>query len=87
VKRKTFLVPIVILKTRTGYSAFSPVFDGCAVTDKTIDRTLYRMRDALELHIECLAKKVLKTTPQKVLKKSFDDYGTEALYATLKIAA
>ena len=48
--KKYILVPVVILKTRSGYNAFSPIVEGCVVTDKTIDRTLKRMKEALEFH-------------------------------------
>ena len=88
-KKKFFLIPVIILPTRTGYSAFSPAVDGCVATDKTIDRTLTRMRDALEFHLEGLQLvKAMKSLPsEKVLRKSFDNYGTDAFYATLKVAA
>jgi predicted RNase H-like HicB family nuclease len=45
-------IPVVILKTRTGYSAHSPVVDGCVATGKTIDKTLQTFKDAVEFHLE-----------------------------------
>jgi predicted RNase H-like HicB family nuclease len=89
VKKRLVLIPVVILKTRTGYSAFSPVVEGCAATDKTIDRTLNRMKESLEFHLEglTLVKATKKIPPAKVLTKSFADYGTDAFYATVKVAA
>ena len=88
-KKRIFFIPVVILKTKTGFSAFSPVVEGCAATDRTIDRTLIRMKEALEFHIEgqLLVKAMKQIPPQRTLKKSFDDYGTDAFYATLKVAA
>jgi len=50
--KKTVLIPIVVLKTRTGFNAFSPVVDGCVVTEKTMAKTFERMREALEFHFE-----------------------------------
>lgn len=86
---KTYiLIPVVILKTKTGYNGFSPVIEGCAATDKTIDRTLRRLREALEFHLEgaqLLKQKKVKTI--KALRDTFDEYGTDAVYASLKIAA
>jgi len=89
VKKRFILIPVVILRTRTGYSAFSPAIEGCAATDKTIDRTIDRMRDALEFHVEGLqlVKAMKSVSSEKILRKSFDDYGTDAFYATLKVAA
>ena len=87
--RKLLVVPVVILRTKTGFNAFSPTVDGCAVTDKTMDKTLERMKAALEFHFE--GERLVKQfdRPQTVgaLRKSFDDYGTDAVYASLKIAA
>jgi hypothetical protein len=47
------------------------------------------MRDALAFHLEGLQLvKAMKSLPsEKILRKSFDDYGTDAFYATLKVAA
>lgn len=87
-KRKMIVIPVVVLKTKTGFSAFSPSVDGCVATDKTIHRTLNRIREALEFHLEGLhlVKAFKQVGAEKALKKSFDDYGTDAFYATLKVA-
>jgi predicted RNase H-like HicB family nuclease len=45
-------IPVIIEKSRTGYSAYSPTVDGCITTGKTIDKTFKNMREALELHLE-----------------------------------
>ena len=81
-------IPVIILKTRTGYSAHSPVIAGCIATGKTIDKTLDTFRDAVEFHLEGeqLVKHRFKV-PNKILKETFSDYGTEAFYATIEIPA
>ena len=87
--KKTIMVPVVILRTKTGYNAFSPAVDGCVVTDNTMDKILIRMKDALEFHFEGdqLVKQPKYRSAEGALRKSFDDYGTDAFYASLKIAA
>ena len=88
-KKQIISIPIVILKTRTGYSAFSPLIEGCAATDKTIDKTLKRMKSALVFHLEGLSllKKFKNGRTERALRKSISDYGTEAVYATVQVAA
>ena len=87
-KIKQCQFPVIILKTRTGYSAHSPVIDGCVVTGKSIDSTLARYKSALAFHLEGeLLVKHKKLFPHKVLKDSFSRYGAEAIYATVNIAA
>ena len=83
------MVPVVVLRTKTGFNAFSPVVDGCAVTDKTMDKTMQRMREALEFHFEGaqLLKQFKEPSGVNVLRKSFDNYGADAIYASLQIAA
>lgn len=86
--KKIKQIPVVILKTRTGYSAHSPVVDGCVATGKTIDKTLDAFKDAIEFHLEGehLVKHRTKSS-SKILKESFSDYGTDAFYATIEIPA
>lgn len=82
-------IPVVVLKTRNCYNAFSPVVDGCAVTAKTIDEALTRIREALEFHLEGerLVKHRRSTATRKALKMAFEDYGTEAVYASVRVPA
>ena len=88
-RKRIIWIPVVVLRSRTGFSAFSPAIDGCVATDKTIDRTLNRMKEALEFHFEGLqlVKSITRFPSEQALRKSFDEYGTDAFYATLKIAA
>jgi predicted RNase H-like HicB family nuclease len=45
---------IVIEKTNTGFSAFTPDIDGCVATGKTKEEVRKNMRDALDFHLEGL---------------------------------
>ena len=86
--KKSMQIPVIILKTRTGFSAHSPIVNGCVSTGKTIDGTLQAYKEAVEFHLEGeqLVKNQRKT-PAKVLKESFSDYGTDAFYATIETTA
>ena len=45
---------IIVEKTETGYSAYSPDLIGCISTGKTIKETEENMKEAIEFHIEGL---------------------------------
>jgi predicted RNase H-like HicB family nuclease len=45
---------IVIEKTQTGYSAYSPDLDGCVATGATKDDVEQNIREAIEFHIDGL---------------------------------
>ena len=45
---------IVIEKTTTGYSAYSPDLDGCVSTGATKQEVEENMREAIEFHLEGL---------------------------------
>ena len=47
---------IVIEKTETGYSAYSPDLDGCVATGKTRDEVEREMQEAIEFHLEGMAR-------------------------------
>ena len=85
---KKAAIPVVILKTKTGYNAFSPAVDGCVATAKTVDGALKRIKEALAFHLEgaMLVRKRGKTA-QAALRESFEDYGTDALYASVEVGA
>ena len=85
-KRKTVTVPVVLLKTSTGYNAFSPAVDGCVATAKTVDAALKQIKEALEFHLEGeLLVKSRKRKAHAVLRDSFADYGTDAVYASVLV--
>ena len=54
-----------------------------------MDKTLKRMKEALEFHLEGehLIKQFQEPKAVGALRKSFSSYGTEAIYASLQIAA
>jgi len=43
---------IVVEKTRTGFSAYSPDLDGCVATGTTQDEVERNMKEAIEFHLE-----------------------------------
>ena len=45
---------IVVEKTETGYSAYSPDLEGCAATGPTREAVEREIRDALAFHLEGL---------------------------------
>ena len=45
---------IIIEKSETGYSAYSPDLSGCVSTGATPEETESNMREAIEFHIEGL---------------------------------
>jgi predicted RNase H-like HicB family nuclease len=45
---------IVLERTNTGYSAFSPDLPGCVSTGATREKAEANMREAIEFHIEGL---------------------------------
>jgi predicted RNase H-like HicB family nuclease len=47
---------IVIEKTSTGYSAYSPDLEGCAATGSTREEVEKSMKEAIEFHLEGLRK-------------------------------
>jgi len=46
--------PLVIERTGTGYSAFSPDVPGCAAVGDTEDETRRNFQDALAAHFEAM---------------------------------
>ena len=46
--------PVVIEKTETGYSAYSPDVSGCAAAGDTEEETLRNFQDALIAHFEVM---------------------------------
>jgi len=42
---------VVVEKTGTGYSAYSPDLDGCVATGKTRDEVEREMQEAIEFHL------------------------------------
>jgi len=51
---------VVIEKTRTGYSAYSPDVLGCVSTGATLEEVNQNMQEALEFHIDGLIEEGLE---------------------------
>ena len=47
---------VIIEKSETGFSAFSPDAPGCITVGKTVESTITNMREALGLYIEATAE-------------------------------
>jgi len=47
---------VVVEKTGTGYSAYSPDLDGCVATGKTRDEVENEMQEAIEFHLEGMTR-------------------------------
>ena len=54
---------VVIEKTKTGYSAFSPDLPGCVATGKTQEETARNMHEAVALHIQGMKEDHLPIPP------------------------
>ncbi|VEN74715.1 hypothetical protein EPICR_40302 [Candidatus Desulfarcum epimagneticum] len=52
---KTTKYLIVVEKTKTGFSAYSPDIDGCIATGATTEEVEKNIKEALEFHLEGLA--------------------------------
>jgi len=47
---------IVVEKTGTGYSAYSPDLDGCVATGKTREEVESQMQEAIAFHLDGMAR-------------------------------
>jgi len=65
---------LVIEKTATGYSAFSPDVPGCAAVGDTEEETRENFRDALAAHFEAM-REIGEPIPEP---RSSVDYGEVA---------
>jgi predicted RNase H-like HicB family nuclease len=54
---------IVIEKTETGYSAYSPDLDGCVATGPTKNEVEQNMREAIAFHVEGLRHEGYTVSP------------------------
>lgn len=57
--------PVIIERTGTGYSAYSPDVPGCAAVGDTEDETRANFRDALASHFEAM-REVGEPIPEPV---------------------
>ena len=56
---------IVIERTASGFSAFSPDIDGCVATGRTRSDVEGAMRDAIEFHLDGLRQEGLAVPPPR----------------------
>jgi predicted RNase H-like HicB family nuclease len=61
---------IIIEKTKTGYSAFSPDLVGCVATGSTKKEVQKNMKEAVALHLEGMHQEGLEVPPPR----SFSTY-------------
>ncbi len=52
---------VIIEKTKTGFSAFSPDLPGCVATGATREETERNMRDAIAFHLEGMRQEGLES--------------------------
>jgi predicted RNase H-like HicB family nuclease len=45
---------VIYEQTATGYSAYVPDLPGCIAAASTLDETKQLMREAIQLHLECM---------------------------------
>jgi predicted RNase H-like HicB family nuclease len=58
---------VIIEKTKTGSSAFSPDLPGCIATGATREETEENMRDAIAFHVEGMRQEGLESPePQSI---------------------
>jgi predicted RNase H-like HicB family nuclease len=70
--------PLVIEKTATGYSAYSPDVPGCAAVGDTEDETRQNFRDALTAHFQAMHE-VGEPIPEPTPSVAYVDVGAELL--------
>ncbi len=61
---------IVVEKTETGFSAYSPDVPGCVSTGRTEEETEASMKEAIEFHIDGLKQEGL-AVPQPSTKSAY----------------
>ena len=64
--------PVVIEKTSTGYSAYSPDVPGCAAVGDTLQQTRNNLRDALQAHFEAM-REIGEPIPEPASSVDFVD--------------
>jgi len=67
---------VVIEKTKTGYSAYSPRFPGCIATGKSIKEVKKNMKAAIKLHLG--GKKQFRSRDKKLPLKYYKQFSLES---------
>lgn len=68
---------IVIEKTGTGYSAYSPDLDGCVATGRTREEVEREMQEAIAFHLEGMAQSG-ETIPEPRTYSAYVEVPTQA---------
>ena len=69
---------VIIEKTKTGFSAYSPDVEGCIATGKTKEEVEKRIHDAIEFHIDGLTQEGYKIP----IPKSYSKYMVVAAFGS-----
>ncbi len=54
--KKVFRYPVIIEKADNNYSAYSPDLPGCVATGTSVKETIFRMKSAIQFHVEGLKR-------------------------------
>ena len=54
---------IILEKSKTGYSAYSPDLPGCIATGRSLEATESNMHEAIEFHLEGMLEDGLEIPP------------------------
>lgn len=73
--KKVFKYLVIIEKANGNYSAYSPDLPGCVATGMTIKKTINRMREAIQIHIEGLKTEGL-TIPEPSSRAKYIEIST-----------
>lgn len=60
---------VVIEKSETGFSAFSPDVPGCITVGNTVEGTIVNMREAIDLYLEAAAESGQDLRPVKSIEQ------------------
>lgn len=60
---------VVIEKSETSFSAFSPDAPGCITVGNTVEGTIVNMREAIELYVEAVAESGIDLPPVKNIEQ------------------
>ena len=65
---------IILEKTKTGYSSFSPDLPGCGSTGRTREEVEANMREAVQFHIDGLKQEGLEIPEPTTLQEANTDF-------------
>ena len=65
---------IILEKSKTGYSTYSPDLPGCASTGRTREEAEANMREAVQLHIDGLKQEGYEVPEPSTLQEANTDF-------------